>query len=468
MFKPKAIALAVGSLCLMSGCTLLPRDDQAAAGTAVAPAEALYRNGRALQNQGRRAPAAEAYRQAVAIAPRHVEAHNALGVLYAEQALYEQALEELTAAVSAATPGRSHLHNNLGYLHLQHGRLRDAGIEFRQALLLDAANLHAQNNLAALARLQARERALAEAAQSAAVLAAVTGHAALAQRPAIDAAALAPTLQVVAVAPNVWELQARAASPHVIAVPAAASVTPSRTGSTAAANIPPAPAVDIVPVTAAPAVSIVPVTAAPAVSIVPATAGPAVNIAPVPAAAAPASASAATPVALAPGEPVAARVAAAIATAAPSILPLVVAATPIRLRLEISNGNGTTGLAAGVGALLRQHGFARARLTNLLPYQQVLTEIRYVDGYEPLAQQLGATLGIPVRLLAVTQIARQMQVQIVLGKDIGATRVAATARRTGVSDGVQLPPLAQRAITATGVITFKFPASTRAKLRGFM
>jgi Flp pilus assembly protein TadD len=204
MLRHKAIAL-VGGLSLLSGCAMLRGPDHSAGtepATAVrnagAHSEAEYRAGRDFQGQMRYDRAATAYRNVLAEYPDHAEAHNALGVVYSVQGLTRQAEQEFTAAIAAA-PWLSHLHNNLGYLYLQLGRTQDAIVELEQARMLDPANLHALNNLA-LAEQNAgrRDAAGAEPKQKSAA-------AAEAARPGVTT----PTLQMVMVAPNVWELQPR-------------------------------------------------------------------------------------------------------------------------------------------------------------------------------------------------------------------------------------------------------------------
>lgn len=202
MLRHKAIAL-VGGLSLLTGCAMLRGPDESAG---IEPAMAVrkagvqsetqYRAGRDFQVQMRYDRAATAYRNVLAEYPDHAEAHNALGVVYSVQGLTRQAEQEFMAAIAAA-PWLSHLHNNLGYLYLQLGRTQDAIVELKQARRLDPANLHALNNLA-LAEQYAgrRDAAGAEPKQEPAA-------AAQAARPG----AVTPTVQMVNVAPNVWELR---------------------------------------------------------------------------------------------------------------------------------------------------------------------------------------------------------------------------------------------------------------------
>ena len=76
-----------------------------------------------------------------------------------------------------------------------------------------------------------------------------------------------------------------------------------------------------------------------------------------------------------------------VAAAAPRITAVPVAQ---RYRLEVSNGNGVTGMAKRVGQMLAVTGLPQARLTNQKPFVQQFTEIQHRDGYESAAIALRA------------------------------------------------------------------------------
>jgi len=145
-------------------------------------------------------------------------------------------------------------------------------------------------------------------------------------------------------------------------------------------------------------------------------------------AAVPASPAAEAAAAVAPATPVAAAVAvaapAAANVAAPAALPAPaaqeVAPTPaLRFagRIEISNGNGTTGLAMGVSHLLAAQGAAPARLTNYKPYGVARSGIQFVAGAEQEARQINQALPVQLPLAQVTSLERKAPVRVLLGKD---------------------------------------------------
>jgi hypothetical protein len=85
----------------------------------------------------------------------------------------------------------------------------------------------------------------------------------------------------------------------------------------------------------------------------------------------------------------------------------------------------------------------------------VQTEIQYVAGHEKTAQNLGAALAIPARLVEVKQIERQMQVRIVLGKDFSAVKVAATKSIDIPEFAAQLPQKALPQATPVSQVRYR-------------
>ena len=246
MFRQNAIALAMGSLSALAGCSALTGPERATlpprAGT-VEPvvalrhssgvdSEAMYRIGRYYQGQARHAEALAAYRKALALDPGNVDAQNGIGVMYSLQGMVAEADAALKAAIAMA-PGRSYLHGNLGYHYLQTGRASEARIELREAIRLSPANALAWRHLAIAEKESpvtigpgpwATASAAGERAQTPL---AVT----LPQSPPP-----APTAQLLSLAPNVWQLRPRVAEPTV-AVTAVATAAPAP-----AETVPTAPA----------------------------------------------------------------------------------------------------------------------------------------------------------------------------------------------------------------------------------
>jgi hypothetical protein len=93
-------------------------------------------------------------------------------------------------------------------------------------------------------------------------------------------------------------------------------------------------------------------------------------------------------------------------------------------RLEVSNGNGVTGMAKRFRSLLGQMGIPVDRLSNDKPYRQVVTTIQYSPGFENQAASLQKALQGKAQLSS-----RQLQssdVRLVLGKDAQQSLAAAT------------------------------------------
>jgi hypothetical protein len=191
--------------------------------------------------------ALQAYTHAIAREPRNLEARSGAAAIHAQQGRLEQA-RAMMLAVVADYPRAPQPLNNLGYIDYLRGDFAPAVAEMRKALALDPKNDKARNNLhlaeTALAARVSQEAlatmaaaapapALAAAAQAAAPVAppapvpapAVVQTAAPApvvaavHAPAVEAAAparSAPSMALVQIVPNVYELKA---VPAMIAAP---------------------------------------------------------------------------------------------------------------------------------------------------------------------------------------------------------------------------------------------------------
>jgi len=103
--------------------------------------------------------------------------------------------------------------------------------------------------------------------------------------------------------------------------------------------------------------------------------------------------------------------------------PIMSARTPVaaagdQFRLEISNGNGVTGLAKRVGQLFGRQGISVYRLANQPPYRQLKTEIQYRDGFQEQAEKLRESLHGYAVVARVEAPRRSVDIRVVLGKDI--------------------------------------------------
>jgi hypothetical protein len=89
-----------------------------------------------------------------------------------------------------------------------------------------------------------------------------------------------------------------------------------------------------------------------------------------------------------------------------------------KFKLEVSNGNGILGLAKRVAGRLVSAGVRATRLTNQRPFEQASTEVQYREGYAAEAAMLAATLQHPVQVKPSKDLARHIDVRLVLGKDV--------------------------------------------------
>ena len=127
-------------------------------------ADLVYEGGRQHHLAGRHDEAIAAYRSALAMAPRHVRARNALAASYARQGDFAQAIPiwaALTEEQAAGTgPDGAYLFANLGYAYFLGGDYDKAVAALERACLLDPLDHRAWHNLGeSLRRLGQEERA---------------------------------------------------------------------------------------------------------------------------------------------------------------------------------------------------------------------------------------------------------------------------------------------------------------------
>lgn len=103
-----------------------------------------------------------------------------------------------------------------------------------------------------------------------------------------------------------------------------------------------------------------------------------------------------------------------------------------RARVEVSNGNGVTGMARRVGTYLKDSGFAAARLTNQHGFGVAATRVEYRDGYEAEARKLAAAMPRSVDIAPSTTLRRDIGVRLVLGKDMTGS-LGAFEQKTGTA-----------------------------------
>ena len=111
-------------------------------------------------------------------------------------------------------------------------------------------------------------------------------------------------------------------------------------------------------------------------------------------------------------------------------------------RIEISNGNGVTGMAGRVSAFFQQHGLAKARLTNHQAFNQSQTEIYYRSGNYQQAYQINQILPRQAKLVESKELRNDIQVKILLGQDY-SREIAYFGRK----DPVQISQSPEKAAT---------------------
>lgn len=102
------------------------------------------------------------------------------------------------------------------------------------------------------------------------------------------------------------------------------------------------------------------------------------------------------------------------------------------VRVEVSNGNGASGLARRVAGLVAAAGAVKPRLTNDKPFGVQASRIQYVAGAERLAEDINARLPVPLPLARADALERDVRVRVLLGKDFpqGASTAELSARRS--------------------------------------
>ncbi len=111
---------------------------------------------------------------------------------------------------------------------------------------------------------------------------------------------------------------------------------------------------------------------------------------------------------------------AAVATRTPETPALAVVAATARLpasKLEISNGNGVSGMAARVGKWLATQGMSTNRLTNQQKFAQQQTVVQYRRGHEEAALWVARSLPATAKAEAAPTEGLRSDVRVVIGRD---------------------------------------------------
>jgi hypothetical protein len=420
------VSLTVCAVALITGCATAPgvvelnsrntkieplyRVEQPA-GTAAGQ----YAVGRMQLAEGRVDAAITRFRNALTLEPGYVEALNGLGVAYGRKGRYEEAVQAFRTALAGA-PDSAHLLNNLGYAQFKAGHLQEASASLRQALRIEPHNARTRENVRQL--IEAHERAAREP-----VVAAVPAATAAPQPPAA-----APAQVVLTMRPDepVAAAQVAAAVPASVAGLTMKPATPAQ--SVAAALVPvqdrsmpvkeAAPATEPVAASRAEPAPRAESAHDPGYEVVLAKSSDSVLVQVAPAVYEIRMISAAQQVASGP----ATVPAAPAAKPKPALTRTSLAAID---RLEVSNGAGTSRLATRTAQRLAQMGAAVARVTNYPGFGRQHTEIHYRDGHAESAKKLGERLPVDVKLVGVDGLRADVDVRLVLGRDMAGSDVAA-------------------------------------------
>jgi len=450
------------SLCILglSGAALLGAC--AAPGTSNAPASSLsgslksvsspeghYALGKYYIGEQRPALALIEFSRAIELDPRHVDARNGRATALAQMGELGEAVAELRRALEIE-PRAAHVQNNLGYVQFLRGEFEDAAQSLRRAFALDPKSERVRANWIALAQKLPSGASLTMTAEAQGI------DIPLRPQAKAEAPAQAPVATVVAVpAPAVVE--------HAQTAPAPVQAVDKPSSAVMNVTYGPAPARDAA---ASASVTIAPATPPAAVearSEAPAPSAPAdpvrtvINI-PAPASAPVATAPVPPPVTAA--APVAARDMSAPAPRAPEpqvipapaprtgatetsqvgavrvhvgIVPAPIetpaAVTPVsaaretpalrKARIEVSNGNGTTGAAAKFGSNLRSNGLQVVRITNATSFANRRSVVYFRDGFVREAVAIAQRLPHRPAVMMGTEnnLVQATDIRIVLGRD---------------------------------------------------
>jgi hypothetical protein len=86
-------------------------------------------------------------------------------------------------------------------------------------------------------------------------------------------------------------------------------------------------------------------------------------------------------------------------------------------RVEVSNGNGTRGMARQVALLLDHNGIPASRITNHPTFRQPITQIQYRQGYLTEAVALREVFPAQMKAVPGSALRKDIQVRVLLGKD---------------------------------------------------
>lgn len=121
---------------------------------------------------------------------------------------------------------------------------------------------------------------------------------------------------------------------------------------------------------------------------------------------------------------------------------------PVNVAVEVSNGNGTTGMAKRSAAFLRSHGFTVRSITNAKHFRFEESVIYYKEGFQQAAKDLAAIIPGAQNLEEVETMAKtSVGIKVVLGKDLVTMRFP--EGYAGLANYRQIEQLQNAVITAS-------------------
>ena len=325
--------------------------------------ESMYLMGRYYQGQNRYELAIAAYQKALDADSSFFEALNGQGVIYSRQAKNQDAIDAFKSAIRLA-PQAAHLYSNLGYAYYLNEQYYESVLALEQATVIDPSSKRALNNLGlAYAKVGNKEESVLAFTQAANLDKVVVS----------DSTAAAP-MSALSVSGNgsyVVQADASKAEVQILTLPKDKGVIRPDSESTVRMG-------KVIPVMDS-------------------------------------------------------RM--KLLQVAPNVyelrdqlhshelLPVIKINIREKVKVEVSNGNGVTGMAGTIGRFLRSQGYPEIRLTNQKPYIVGKTQIQYREGFQSDAQDLQASLPLMPELVQRNNLRTDVALRLVLGKDI-ATRTA--------------------------------------------
>lgn len=100
-------------------------------------------------------------------------------------------------------------------------------------------------------------------------------------------------------------------------------------------------------------------------------------------------------------------------------LPVEVSRAEHKPKIEISNGNGVSGMAHSTAFLLKNEGYKQQRLTNRSDFFLEKSEIKYRPGFKEEASVLQSLLQPRLPIVESPVLRADIKVRLDLGKDVG-------------------------------------------------